>query len=238
MHFARAFEITFAALLGTLALLSQTAHAASAVARPVGNFDAVTLSAPVDLVLRQGSQSAVEVSADDAVQAVLATEVVAGAKGPTLEVGLRPGTRWPHGAKALVTVDVVALRALAVDGAGKASGSGLSVNELDVSIRGAGDVRLDELRATALELRIAGSGDILVAGRTGRLRMRVSGSGDVDAAALDADDVVVNISGSGSAQVRATATLDVSIAGSGDVTYRGSPRVTQRIAGSGAVTQR
>ena len=238
MPLARTLAFTLAALLGMLALPTAPALAAPPVARPVASFDAVTLRAPVDLVLRQGRQPAVEVNADEKIQALLVTEVVTGAKGPTLEVGLKRGARWPQGAKAVVTVDVVALRALAIDGAGEASGSGLVVDTLDVSISGSGDVRLDKLQATALELRIAGSGDITLAGRTGRRRMRIAGSGDVDAAALDAEDVSVSISGSGDAQVRAAATLDVSIAGSGDVTYQGQPKLTQRIAGSGSVTQR
>lgn len=238
MSLPHALKIKFAALLGMAALLASPAQAATAVSRSVGTFDAVTLRAPVDLVLRQGPQSAVEVTADDKLQGMLVTEVVTGAKGRTLEVGLKPGTRWPHGAKALVTVDVVALRALAIDGAGEASGSGLVVDALDVSISGSGDVRLDRLQATALDLRVAGSGDFTLAGRTGRLRVRIAGSGDVDAAALDADDVSVSISGSGDAQVRAAATLDVSIAGSGEVTYQGQPKLTQRIAGSGSIAQR
>jgi hypothetical protein len=238
MNLSHALKIRLAALLGTLTLLVSPAQAATAVARPIGAFDAVTLRAPVDLVLRQGPQPAVEVTADDKLQSMVVTEVVTSARGSTLEVRLKPGARLPLGAKALVTVDVVALRALAIDGAGEASGSGLVVDALDVSISGTGDVRLDKLQAAALELRIAGSGDIALAGRTGRLRVRIAGSGDVDAGALDADDVSVSISGSGDAQVRAAATLDVSIAGSGDVTYRGEPKLTQRISGSGTVAKR
>jgi hypothetical protein len=238
MDLARTLEITFAALLVALTLPAPTAQAATSVARPVDSFDAVTLRAPVDLVLRQGRQTAVEVSADDNVQALLVTEVVTGPKGRTLEVGIKPGAKLPHGAQARITVDVETLRALAIEGSGDVSGKGLVVEALDVFVSGSGDVRLGDLQAASLELRIAGSGDITLAGRTGRLRMRIAGSGDVDAAALDADDVSIGISGSGDAQVRAAKTLDVSIAGSGDVTYQGQAKLTQRIAGSGSVAQR
>jgi len=225
-------------LLGATFGLAAPASAQPTVARPVGAFDAVTLRAPVDLVLRQSGTTAVVVRADDAVQALIVTEVVDGAKGATLEIRLQPGARLPFAAKVLVTVDVVSLRALAIAGAGDASGHGLSVNDLDVAIGGSGDVRLDDLQAASVALRIAGSGDIVLSGRSARLTAHIAGSGDINAAALDAGDVSVHLSGSGDARVRAASTLDVVIAGSGEVTYVGTPSLTQHIAGSGTVKRR
>lgn len=225
-------------LVGAAFGLAAHASAQPAVARSVGAFEAVALRAPVDLVLRQAARTAVEVRADDAVQPLIVTEVVDGARGPTLEIRLQPGARLPFAATVRVSVDVVNLRALAVEGSGDVRGVGLKVADLDVAIAGSGDVHLNDLLADAVTARIAGSGDLELSGRSTRLSATIAGSGDVDASALDATQVAVRISGSGDALVRAASTLDVTIAGSGDVSYVGNPRLTQRIAGSGAVRQR
>lgn len=233
------FRLFLAALLGAgLHLATPAAFASAAVARPVDPFDAVSLRAPVDLVLRQGAKVGVEVQAAESVQPLVETVVVDGSAGRTLEIRLRRGARLPLGAKVVVTVDVTALRALALSGAGDTSGSGLRTDRLDVAISGAGDLVLTDLQASGLTLRIAGSGDARLSGRVSKFTASIAGSGDIDADALEADDVSVRIAGSGDVRIGAPATLDISIAGSGDLSYRGKPRVTQRVAGSGNVTAR
>jgi hypothetical protein len=207
-------------------------------ARAVGSFEAVTVNSPFDVVLRQCDREAVEVLAVDKLQALIETTVVDRRQGRTLEIGLKKGVTLFTLRKVVVTVDVVNLRALTVNGSGDVSGNGLKAARLDVSVAGAGDVRLKELQADALSLAIAGSGDIEASGRAARLAIDIAGSGDVATASLDADEVSVRIAGSGDVDVIARKTLAVSISGSGDVTYRGDPQVTRSIAGSGTLTRR
>jgi Putative auto-transporter adhesin, head GIN domain len=239
MSILRPLRLLLIALLGAALHLAALAGAASlAVARPVEPFDAVSLRAPVDLVLRQSAKVGVEVQAAESVQPLVETVVVDGSAGRTLEIRLRRGARLPLDAKVVVTVDVTALRALALSGSGDAIGSGLRTDRLDVAISGAGDLSLTDLQASALALRIAGSGDVRLSGRAAKFSAAISGSGDIDADGLESDEMSVRIAGSGDVHIGAPATLDVSIAGSGDVSYRGKPRLTQRIAGSGSVTAR
>ena len=238
MHLAHPLPRWLAGLLGAALLACGSSYAAPAVVRPVGDFDAVSLRAPVKVLLRQATQPGVAVQADAAVQPLVETAVVEGAQGRTLEIRIKPGAELPWAAQVRVVVDVASLRRLAILGSGDVNGSGLRTDRLEVRIGGSGDAQLSDLQASELDLKVSGSGDITVSGRADRLGASIAGSGDIDAAALEAKDVSVRIAGSGDAHVRATATLDVSIAGSGDVTYSGQPRVTQRILGSGDLSQR
>lgn len=75
----------------------------------------------------------------------------------------------------------------------------------------------------------------MLEGNTNDLRIRVASSGNVQAFRLDAQDVDVDIAGSGDVDVVAFNSLRVRIAGSGDVRYRGNPTLDVDITGSGSV---
>ena len=80
----------------------------------------------------------------------------------------------------------------------------------------------------------AGAG---LSGQADGLAVVVSGSGDVSADGLVADDVSVDLSGSGSILVTANTTLVADLSGSGVITYRGHPTVAMEISGSGSVSR-
>lgn len=221
-----------------LPAVSGAGTSSTALVRPVEPFVAVALRAPFDLVLRQGTQEAVQVQAAESLQPLVETVVVDGIRGRTLEIRLRRDARLPPWATVVVTVDVASLRALTLSGAGDARGSGLRSERLDVSISGSGDLELSDLQADALVMRIAGSGDARLAGRATTFTASIAGSGDLDAETLQARDVSLRVTGSGDALLGSVETLDVAIAGSGDVSYRGDARLSQRIAGSGSVSRR
>jgi len=57
----------------------------------------------------------------------------------------------------------------------------------------------------------------------------------VTAFELAAQDVRVNVSGTGKYEVQARSTLHVSVSGSANVAYRGTPKVSQSISGSASI---
>ena len=81
----------------------------------------------------------------------------------------------------------------------------------------------------------SGSGTVSVSGKTGSIKAFISGSGKMKAAGLEANDVLVDISGSGSAEIWAKNTLNAVVSGSGIIYYKGSPRITLRSSGSGKI---
>lgn len=207
--------------------------------RAAAGFEAVLLEASMKLVVRQGSQEAVEIRADDNLLPLIETLVETRAGEPTLVVRWKRGTSIRNSREILVNVDAIRVRGLSASGSGTIEATGLKTDRLRMGVAGSGDVLVRDLSADEVEASIAGSGDVRAGGRAARLKVSIAGSGDADLAALTADEVKVSIAGSGDARVTADTALSVAIAGSGDVRYGGKvTAVKTSIVGSGDVRRR
>lgn len=240
---------TFAAVLVALSLafLGSGPMAAEKVrgsgqvqteARAVGSFEAIRVTGDMKVQLRQAGREAVELRADDNLLPLIETRVVTRDGGPTLEIGPARHVDWSSRHEVQVTIDVVRLKSLRVDGSSDVRSEALKTPALALEVRGSGDLRLRQLDTDALQVSVAGSGDVEASGRARQLAISVAGSGDVNTRDLAAEAVSVRIAGSGDASVNARQSLAVSIAGSGDVTYTGDASLQTSIAGSGTVRRR
>jgi hypothetical protein len=242
----------FCAVALSSALLPQPSQAAEPAApgasttetRSLPDFQAISLSGSMDLVVRQGAQQ-VQVTAGDKQLPLLETVVENGANGVTLvvrwkrekgEMGWRWG--WNSNNKVLVTVSVPTLSSVAASGSGDMLIDSFNTPALKISLSGSGDAKLKALTTADLGVRVAGSGDVSGNGSAAKISINIAGSGDVRLAEMRADDVKVSIAGSGDAAVNAQKSLNVSIAGSGDVSYSGEASVKSSVAGSGSVSKR
>ncbi|MDP1647141.1 MAG: head GIN domain-containing protein [Rubrivivax sp.] len=207
-------------------------------ARSVPAFEAIALAGAIDLRVRQGTQHALEISADDNLLPLLETSVETTGKGATLRVGWKRGESISTRSRVIVNVVMPQLSSLSAAGAGDITVESFDTPTLQVALAGSGDVKLPGLRAGELRIGISGSGDVGGSGKATKLAISIAGSGDVRLADLQADEVTVKIAGSGDAAVQAQKTLDVRIAGSGDVTYRGDAVVRKSVMGSGSVTKK
>jgi hypothetical protein len=180
--------------------------------RSVPDFKRISTAGSMDVTVKVGSPTSVDVTADDNLLPYVTTEVVDG----TLKIGMKSGRyHFTKGHK--IAISTPALEKFAISGSS--------------------DVDIGGLDGERFEASISGSGDLHARGRVGSASGSISGSGDLDLRDLEARDVHVSIAGSGDARVNATEKLDVKIAGSGDVQYRGSPSVTKSVAGSGSVAR-
>ena len=91
----------------------------------------------------------------------------------------------------------------------------------ELAIAGSGSIvgETDFRDVEDLEISIAGSGDVKLNGAGEDLEINISGSGNVDLAKFKVEDCEVSIAGSGDCEINVSSSLDVSIAGSGDVKY-------------------
>jgi hypothetical protein len=199
------------AIAAGLALLASLAAAAATEARPVAEFTAVAVSAPVRVEVALGERDGVELEGDAGAIARIETTVEKG----VLRIRLKERSlRWDYKVVAHVTARRIGA----------------------LSVAGSGDVHAKELRGEALAIDVAGSGDVIVdAGKVGSLNLNIAGSGDVRMAKVEARSVSVSIAGSGDAIVWARESLSVSVVGSGDVRYYGDPAVSRSIVGSGDI---
>lgn len=108
-------------------------------------------------------------------------------------------------------------------------------DELLLSVSGSSAIAAGPLTAQKINLKISGSGIVAAHGTARNMEASISGSGKIKARGLETDDADISISGSGLAEVWATAALKATISGSGTIRYNGSPSITQNISGSGSV---
>ncbi len=237
---ALAWLVTLAALLPatSVAATLQGSGKSATESRSVGEFEAIAVSGSMDIVVRQGTQPALQVEADDNLLPLLETVVESGSKGATLHIRWKKGEYLHTRSKVKVAVVATKLSALSSAGAGDIRLEAFKTPALQVTLAGAGEARVQDLVTDELSVRISGSGDVSGSGSAGKLAVSIAGSGDVRLTDLRSDDVSISIAGSGDAAVNAQKTLNVRIAGSGDVSYVGDPAVKTSVAGSGSVKKK
>ncbi len=196
--------------------------------RETSTFSAVACDVSCTVEVRKGEKSSVEFSMDDNLLSMIKSEVVDQKLKLTSEKSIAPS----DGAKIIITTPTLSLFAAAGDV--KANIEELTGDAMTIALAGASSVT-GRANGKALEIEIAGAGDVKLSGTASKLTVSIAGSGDVQTTELAADDVQLEIAGSGKVLVQAQKTLDVSVAGSGDVSYVGEATVKQSIAGSGSV---
>ncbi len=109
-----------------------------------------------------------------------------------------------------------------------------ATNELYIDLSGSCEATI-ELNAPKVIADLSGASDVNLRGETKEFVADGSGSTGIRCFDLMAENVRIDISGSGNAEVFASVKLDVDISGAGDVKYRGNASVTQHISGAGSV---
>lgn len=177
--------------------------------RPLDAFDEIDCSFACSLEVSFGEPTPLELTADDNLLALIETTVADG------RLTIRPVQK-------IGTQDTIRIR--------------VSTPQLGMlAMRGAGDVDVRDVDNEQLVLDLSGTCAATASGRTQRLEVNASGSVRADLFALEAQNAVVALSGSGGVELRAAETLDVTVSGVGSVTYRGDPKVTKSITGLGLV---
>ena len=196
-------------LVGASLLAGSSAHAVTGSGKPAteareaSGFSAISLRGDINVIVRQGTREAVQVSADDNLLPLLQTVVEGSGDNRTLRIQWKSG-EWVHTrSKTVVTVDVVKLNAVASSGSGDIVVEALKTPALALSISGSSDAKLSQLDTAQLSVSIAGSGDVRASGKAAKFNISITGSGDVRARELAADEVSVSIAGSGDASVMA-----------------------------------
>lgn len=180
-------------------------------------FTSIGLGMPIMVHVTQGDYK-VEVSGISDIDSKMKIEV----KDKTLRINSSKkykNKNWSNKDKIVVRVQMPTIKGLSVAGSG------------DISV----DDRFENLGD--LDISIGGSGDVRMQGSAKMVAISVAGSGDVDAGDLKSAGCEISIAGSGDVVVGESKSLEISIAGSGDVSYKGEPQIKKSIAGSGDVNR-
>ncbi len=135
-----------------------------------------------------------------------------------------------------IMVSVKNINELQVNGGGKiVSENSIASDYMSLSVSGNGGIELD-IKGNNLKTEISGSGNVTLKGYATTNDILMSGSGSMNAFACELETAKVKISGSGTCELSASATLDAVVLGSGLVKHKGNTKnVTKKVYGSGAV---
>ena len=178
--------------------------------RDVEEFHAIDLEGVGSLTVDVGQETAVSVTADDNLLPLIETKVVKGV------LTIRPTESISTKSKLTFKIATPSLDDLTISGAGSATLSNASGENLSVSINGAGSVD--------------GSGDVAA------LEIEIDGTGSVDFKDLKTKTSRIQVSGAGNATIHATESVDAEVNGVGSVTVHGNPAdIKKQINGIGSV---
>lgn len=201
----------------------------------LSDFNRLLIEGNGDIQIRQGTENELVIEADrdmrERVQVNLADN--------RLSLKQAGGWRfWGNSNDIRFRLVVKNLEDIHMSGAGSLTGKGrIKFNNLGLRLAGAGDVDFDDLLIDDLRVSLAGAGDVRLAGEAKTVKLSVAGAGDVAAEKMKAKIVSVSIAGAGDARIWATEELSVSIAGAGSVSHWGKARITrQSIAGVGSIS--
>lgn len=198
----------------------------------------VRLDGIVDLRVRQGAVATLRISGDKR----YLDKVTAEQSGDTLVLDSTiQGARLSRPSLRAELV-LPRLRELVSEGLGSSEVSGFKGDELDITLDGAGSMKLTSeyrrLRANlggvgsmqlwvkdsdSIELDLRGAGYVTMGGRSRLLRASLGGLGGLNAQQFEADSVSIDLSGLGNATVNARTNLDLNLSGLGSVIVYGKP---------------
>jgi len=199
--------------------------------RNVSNFSAVELSGVGTLIIEQGDQESLAITAEENLIEYLRSDV----QGKNLRLGVREFVSIDPRESIIYRLTVKNLEKLETSGLGNVEISELTTQIMDLEISGSGNVDIDDLQAESFSLQVSGLGNIDISGKVASQRVDLSGAGNYNAEELFSQEAKIRISGTGRAIVWAEEQLDVEISGMGSLNYYGSPALNTEMSGAGSI---
>ena len=200
----------------------------------VSGFNRISIETFGEFIIEQGDEESLTIKAPRDYLRYVTTEV----KNETLIINTRRGFIGGPVRRATFTITVKNLGDISLSGAGTIKVFSLKTDTLDINLTGAGCIEIDELTTERLEVNLASAGAIILAGTVEKQDINLTGVGSYEGGDLQSEDTKIYLTGAGSAVVWAEDDLDVEISGVGSVSYFGNPEVDQDISGLGSINSR
>jgi len=207
--------------------------------REVGSFTGVVISGSIELILSQGPEYTVAISAAEVAEVEkIETEV----RGGILYIELKDRKNWfsdqwnTMNKKYKAYISAPDIRSIESAGSGSIQIVGtLKADVLEIEVAGSGNIK-GSIEVEKLELVQSGSSNIRLTGKATKAEFNCSGSGNLQSPDLMIDYCEVSISGSGNADLTVEKELSGSLSGSGNIRYKGNAEITEKsISGIGKI---
>jgi hypothetical protein len=202
------------------------------------DFIRLQVEGSADITVRQGNEN--EIVIDASAQARERIEIHQ--DGSQIKIRFNGGWKfWDNNSGSLkINITFKTLEDVSLSGSGNLHGKGrIKLPKLSLRMAGAGDFDFEDLHIDELRVSLAGAGDAKLLGEAKSLNLSIAGAGDYIGEKFKTQKSRVSIAGAGDAKVWATEELSISIAGAGSVSHWGRPKILkQSIAGVGSVNDR
>ncbi|WP_299821040.1 PspC domain-containing protein [uncultured Pontibacter sp.] len=204
-------------------LLNESAYGSNTKTLDYNDFNAIVVTGPYHVQLRQGSNYSVRLRGDSDEL----NKLKASLRGDELRIESSEKNINLFGDREPVLIQITApnIKTIDLSGAIKADIAGITSDNLRMSFAGAiqsnANVNVRDLR-----VEISGAAVSKFVGRTDNFKLDATGAGKVDAASLRANSVDVDVTGASVAEVYAANTLRADASGASRITYAGNPKNT------------
>lgn len=200
--------------------------------RSSGQFNSVDVSGNIDVYVRQDSSSSIKVEADENLQQYIETLN----DGSVLRIKTQEGYNLRSSRQIKVYVSSATFKRFEASGACDIFSQGkiTSSSDIEFDLSGSCDLTMD-VNAPRISAEASGACTLKLSGQTKDFHVRGSGSTDIKSLDLLAENVDLDISGAGDAEVYASVKLSGSISGAASVNYKGAAQTDIHTSGATSV---
>jgi hypothetical protein len=201
--------------------------------RQVSSFSQVEVHGAIKVYVSQGELKPAKLEGDENLLQYIEFKQ----EGNKLEVRTKRGSNLDASHDMKLYLSSPTYEVIDVSGACDIIGQTVNSNpsKLEMQVSGAGDIKM-EVDAPEVFTDISGSGSVTLQGKSRDYHCGLSGAGNARCYDLLAENVWVDISGAGDADVYASINLEAEVSGAGTVRYKGDAKITkQQISGAGSI---
>lgn len=110
----------------------------------------------------------------------------------------------------------------------------IKTKSMRIDASGATEINLD-MEIKELSIDLSGASTITLEGSAKNVEFDLSGASEIEAYGFETENMIIDISGAGSAEVFVIEKLDVEVSGAGEVKYKGEPQIDKDVSGAGTI---
>jgi len=200
--------------------------------RELGQFNRVDVSGNIDVYASHDSSFSVKVETDENLQQYIEVINDGGVLRINEKEGFNPRSRRPI--KVYVSSSV--FKNFEASGACDLYSMDQITSPEAIAFHASGSCKITmDVSAPKIDTHVTGACDVIFKGETKEFSVEGSGSTDIRCFDLKAENVNVDLSGSGDAEVYAGSTLKGSVSGSADIKYKGNARPDITTSGAASI---
>ncbi|MDW3210460.1 MAG: head GIN domain-containing protein [Reichenbachiella sp.] len=186
--------------------------------RKLDTFDEIKVSESISVRMKKGSINEAKIETRGVDTDRVETEV----EGNTLYIRMKRGNYFSKNVEIELTY-ANELEAVSVSSSGSIIGSDeIATEKFEIKASSSGRADLI-LNVRELEVRVSSSADVILSGKAKFQEIDISSSGRLSAYDMDSEEVDVQVSSSGKAEVTVHGLIEGRASSSGKVYYRGNP---------------